>query len=55
MTAHAEALRAEIARIEKHGHAGLGFALEPPDMKLLAVMRNAADELDRLAGETVEA
>jgi len=50
-TTHAERLRAEIERIERHGHAGLGYPLEPHDIRLLAVMRDAADELDRLTDD----
>ena len=47
----AAALREHVERIERVGHAGLGFALEPVDVALLAVMCAAADVLDRLAGE----
>ena len=52
MTAtHADQLRAEIRRIEKHGHLGMGYPLEPHDVQLLAAMTAAADELDRLSGD----
>jgi len=51
VTAHAEALRSEIRRIEKHGHLGMGYPLEPHDVQLLAAMTAAADELDRLSGD----
>ena len=47
----AEALRAHVARIERHGHVGMGYALEPHDVDLLNVMRAAADTLDQLAAD----
>ena len=50
----AEVLRTHVNRIERYGHVGMGYPLEPHDLELLEVMRGAADLLERVGLATYE-